>query len=388
MPGFELIDNQERSSVLEVFDKSNGVLFAHGFDVRRNNIFRVRDFERKFADKLGALSGAACTSGTSAQYIAMKCMGIQPGDEVITQSFTFIATIEAILACSAIPVIVDIDETYNMSPEALENAITKKTKLIVPVHMLGNPAEMSAINEIANRYKIPVLEDACEALGASYRGISTGRLGTAGVFSLDFGKTITTGEGGMIISDNTELIKKCIQFIDHGHESNPSFPRGMDTANFYGFNYRMSELQAAVGLVQIDKLDLILEKNRKHKAIIKGELEKFVGKIKFRRITDSDELADTIIFNFENMELAAKMVKMLSEEKLGTKNVPDAMRWHFSKNFTQIWNNTKFYSDFDTQWLKSDQLLARSISLPVMVNWTNNDLDKITSSLNKILSKI
>ncbi len=388
MPGFELIDNLERSSVLDVFDISNGVLFAHGFDVRRNNIFRVRDFEKKFAHKMGAASGAACTSGTSAQYIAMKCMGIQPGDEVITQAFTFIATIEAILACGAIPVIVDIDDTYNMSPEALEMAITPKTKLIVPVHMLGNPAEMSAINEIGKRHNIPVLEDACEALGASYHGVSAGRLGTAGIFSLDFGKTITTGEGGMIIADDQELIKKCVQFIDHGHESNPNFPRGMDTASFYGFNYRMSELQAAVGLVQLDKLDFILKKNREHKAIIKTELQKFVGKIKFRKITDSEELADTIIFNFENVDLATKMVKMLSEESLGTKNVPDAMRWHFSKYFTQIWKNTDLYSNYENQWAKSDNLLSRSVSLPVMVNWTSEDLERITSALNRILNKL
>lgn len=388
MPGFELIDNLERSSVLDVFDKSNGVLFAHGFDVRRNNIFRVRDFEKKFARKMSAAAGAACTSGTSAQYIAMKCMGIQPGDEVITQSFTFIATIEAILACSAVPIIVDIDDTYNMSPEALEKAITAKTKLIVPVHMLGNPAEMFAINEIAKRHNIPVLEDACEALGASYHGVSTGTLGTAGVFSLDFGKTITTGEGGMILSNDDELIKKCAQFIDHGHESNPNFPRGMDTASFYGFNYRMSELQAAVGLVQLDKLDFILKKNREHKAIIKSELQKFVGKIKFRKITDSEELADTIIFNFENVDLATKMVKMLSEESLGTKNVPDAMRWHFSKHFTQIWKNTDLYSNYENQWAKSDDLLSRSVSLPVMVNWTIGDLERITSALNRILTKI
>lgn len=385
MPGFELINELERSSVLDVFDKSNGVLFAHGFDARRNNIFRVRDFEKKFASRLGAKAGAACTSGTSAQYIAMKCMGIQPGDEVITQSFTFIATIEAILACGAVPVIVDIDDTYNMSPQSLESAITEKTKLIVPVHMLGNPADMTAINAIAQKNGIPVLEDACEALGASYKGVSIGLLGDAGIFSLDFGKTITTGEGGMIISNNENLITKCVQFIDHGHESNPSLPRGKDTASFFGFNYRMSELQAAVGLVQLDKLSYILEKNRTHKAIIKSELSKFTDKIVFRRITDSEELADTIIFNLETVELANRMVESLAKEGLGTKNVPDAMRWHFAKYFSQVWNTTGLYSNFEKQWQRSDDLLSRSVSLPVMVNWTEADLTKITSSLNKVL---
>lgn len=388
MPGFELIDGLERSSVLEVFDKSNGVLFAHGFDARRNNIFRVREFENKFAGRLGAKKAAACTSGTSAQYIAMKCMGIQAGDEVITQSFTFIATIEAILACGATPVIADIDETYNMCPVSLEKAITSKTKLIVPVHMLGNPAEMTEINKVAKKYNIRVLEDACEALGASYKGVSTGLLSDCGVFSLDFGKTITTGEGGMIISYDEQLITKCAQFIDHGHESNPEFPRGKDTASFYGFNYRMSELQAAVGLVQVDKLSYIVEKNRLHKGIIKSELNKFTDKIQFRKITDSEELADTIIFNLETAELADKLVSALAKEGLGTKNVPDAMRWHFTKYFSQVWKNTGFYADYEIHWKKSDDLLSRSVSLPVMVNWTDSDLDRIKNTLSKVLHSL
>jgi len=388
MPGFELIGKKEQTAVNDVFEKSGGVLFAHGFDARRNNIFRVRDFETKFAQRLQGRRAAACTSGTAAQYIAMKSLGITAGDEVITQSFTFIATVEAIMACGAKPIIVDIDETYNMSPKSLEAAITEKTKLIIPVHMLGNFAEMDEINKIAKRYKIPVLEDACEALGATYKGKSAGLLSDVGVFSLDFGKTITTGEGGMIISNNEDLISKCFKFIDHGHDSDLSLPRGQDTAVTYGFNYRMMELQAAVGLVQIDRLSHIVESNRRHKKIIKDELSAFSDKIKFRKITDEGELADTIIFNLESSKLSDKLVIKLGEEGLGTKNVPDAMRWHFTKYFTQIWENTNYYQNNNTAWSISDKLLSRSVSLPIMVNWTESDLNRITNSLKKILSSI
>jgi 8-amino-3,8-dideoxy-alpha-D-manno-octulosonate transaminase len=388
MPGFELIGKKEQTAVNDVFEKSGGVLFAHGFDARRNNIFRVRDFETKFAQKLQGRRAAACTSGTAAQYIAMKSLGITAGDEVITQSFTFIATIEAIMACGAKPIIVDINETYNMSPQSLEAAITEKTKLIIPVHMLGNLAEMDEINKIAKRYKIPVLEDACEALGATYKGKSAGLLSDVGVFSLDFGKTITTGEGGMVISNNEDLISKCFKFIDHGHDSDLSLPRGQDTAVAYGFNYRMMELQAAVGLVQIDRLSHIVESNRRHKKIIKDELSAFSDKIKFRKITDEGELADTIIFNLESSKLSDKLVIKLGEEGLGTKNVPDAMRWHFTKYFTQIWENTNYYQNNSTAWSISDKLLSRSVSLPIMVNWTESDLNRITNSLKKILSSI
>jgi len=388
MPGFELINRKERKAVLDVFDKSNGVLFAHGFDARRNNVFRVREFEKKFAEKIGSPKAAACSSGTAAQYIAMKAMGIKEGDEVITQSFTFIATIEAILACGAKPAVVNVNDTYNMDPAELGNAITEKTKMIVPVHMLGNPAEMDKINAIARRHNLPVLEDACEALGAKYNGTYTGLLGDAGIFSLDFGKTITTGEGGMIVSGNAELITRCMQFADHGHECDPSLPRGRDTASFYGFNFRMSELQAAVGLVQLERLEYVKKKNHAHKKIMK----KIIGesdKIRFRRITDrKGELADTVIFYVESPQLAEKIVENLAKKGVGTKNVPDAMRWHFNKHFTQIWNNTSYYPDYATRWAKSDELLSRSVSLPVMVNWKKNDAEAFAQKVLDVLNEI
>jgi 8-amino-3,8-dideoxy-alpha-D-manno-octulosonate transaminase len=388
MPGFELINKKERRAVLDVFDKSNGVLFAHGADARRNNIFRVREFEKEFAKKFGAEKGAACTSGTSAIYIAMKAMGVKPGDEVITQAFTFIATLEAILACGAIPVVVDINDTYNMDPVAFENAITEKTRMVIPVHMLGNPAEMNEINAIAKKHNIMVLEDACEALGATYKGTYTGMLGDAGAFSLDFGKTITSGEGGMIISSNDDLVSRCVQFIDHGHESDPSLPRGRDTASFYGFNFRMMELQAAVGLVQLEILDFIVRKNRTHKKIMKKIISKS-DKISFRRITDAKgELADTLIFNVETPELADKVVQELGKKGVGTKNVPDAMRWHFTKHFTQIWNNTPYYADYATHWKKSDDLLSRSVSLPVMVNWKKNEVESFAEKVLDVLKNL
>jgi 8-amino-3,8-dideoxy-alpha-D-manno-octulosonate transaminase len=387
MPGHELIGAEEKQAVLEVFDRSNGVLFAHGFNDRRNNIFRVRDFEKSFASELGGGSSAACTSGTAAQYIAMKNMGIKPGDEVITQSFTFIATIEAILACGAKPVIVDINETYNIDPTEFENAITENTKMVIPVHMLGNPAQMKEINDIAKKNNLLVLEDACEALGAEYKGKKVGHLGDAAVFSLDFGKTITAGEGGMIVSEDESLIKNSMNFIDHGHENNPSYPRGNDTASFYGFNFRMTEIQAAIGSEQLKKLNYIVDRNRENKKIIKDVLMSS-GLIKFRKITDSKELADTIIFNFENKILANKCLKRLSKMGIGTKNIPDAMRWHFNKYFSQVWDNTPYYKDYDKQWKKSEYILERSISLPVLVNWSKDDCIEFGENVLKALNTL
>jgi 8-amino-3,8-dideoxy-alpha-D-manno-octulosonate transaminase len=389
MPGFEIIGSEEQQALNDIFTRSNGVLFAHGFDARRNNIFRVRDFEKAFSAALGIKKSAACSSGTAALYIAMKAMGVKPGDEVITQAFTFIATVEAILACNAVPVIIDVDDTYNMDPVQLERAITPKTRMIVPVHMLGNPAAMDEINAIAARHNILVLEDACEALGATYHGKPAGGLGHAAAFSLDFGKTITTGEGGMITSDDEALITRCMQFVDHGHELNPAFARGNDTASFYGFNFRMSEMQGAVGIEQVKKLRLILDRNRANKKIIKDVLRQS-EKITFRKITDEKgELADTIIFNFEKKTDAEKLLMKMAEHKIGTKNVPDALKWHFSLYWKHIWENTGFYkSDYHTAWKQTDHLLERSVALPVMVNMMEKDCADYAERILELLKHL
>lgn len=389
MPGFELVGAEERAALNDIFDHSGGVLFAHGFDAFRNGRFRVREFEDAFAKWHHAPRAAACSSGTSAQYVAMKAMGIQPGDEVITQSFTFVATIEAILACGATPVVLDINDTYNLDPSLIEQHITPKTKMIVPVHMLGNPAEMDQINAIAKAHDLLVLEDACEALGASLNGTSTGLLGDAGIFSLDFGKTITCGEGGMIISRNEDLIRDSFQFIDHGHECRTDVPRGLDTARFYGFNYRMSEMQGAVGLAQLEKLSTIVAANRRNKATIKSILSAS-DKITFRRITDeAGELADTIIFNFETKKQAEKMVRLLGENKLGTKNIPDANNWHFAPRWGHIWTTVKKYKrSYKRAWKASEQLMDRSVALPIMVKWDNEFCEQYGEKVLKILGKI
>ena len=272
MPGWELIGSEEQESLNSIFAQSNGVMFAHGFDHLRNGRFRVREFEAELKQAHSMRHCLATTSGTMAQYIAMKAMGIGPGDEVITQAFTFVATVETIVELGATPVVVDVDETYNMDPTLLEQAITPQTKLIIPVHMLGNPCDMDKISELARKHKIPVLEDGCEAFGGFYKGKPVGSLGDVSVFSFDFAKTITTGEGGCIFTNDRLLDKRMREFHDHGHESNSLLPRGRDTKSFPGLNLRMSELQAAVGQAQLKKLKIIREGNIRNKKIIKDAL--------------------------------------------------------------------------------------------------------------------
>ena len=385
MPGWELIGKEEQQSINSIFSESNGVMFAHGFDHLRNGRFRVREFEAELKEAHNVDHCLATTSGTMAQYVAMKALGIGPGDEVITQAFTFVATVETIIEIGATPVILDVDESYNMDPKLLEAAITSKTKLIIPVHMLGNPCEMDEINKTANKYDIPVLEDGCEAFGAFYKNKPIGSLSDVSVFSFDFAKTITTGEGGCIFTNDRFLDKRMREFHDHGHESNSLLPRGRDTKAFPGLNLRMSELQAAVGQAQLKKLSIIRKKNQLNKSLIKNTLEEEkIDGLAFRKITDANELADTLIFNFRDIDKTNEVVKNLTKFGVPTKNLPDALDWHFAGKWNHMFNaGTPYDTSWPFEWKHTADLLERSISIPILCNWSDLELEDLVSKLVK-----
>jgi len=388
MPGFELIGEEERRAVEELFD-DGGILFRHGFDAVRKGRYRVIEFEKAFAEKLGARFALAVTSGTSALKVALKALGIGPGDEVITQSFTFIATVEAIADCGATPVVVNIDDTLNMDPAALERAITERTRCILPVHMLGVAAEMDDIMAIAKRHNIAVVEDNCESLGAEWAGSKLGTQGTMCAYSLDFGKVITTGEGGMVTTDDEELYKLAREYHDHGHENDPKLPRGRDTRRIHGFNYRMTELQAAVGRAQLDKLDFIVETNRRHYRALEAGLRDIKG-ITFRRIPEQCvPLCDTLIFELPTAEHASRFVERMGKEGLGTKNVPDAIDWHFAGTWDHVFS--QYGVTKEELWqsvLPSHERLARCVALPVMVKYTPERVDEIVGKLQTIAQEL
>lgn len=388
MPGWEIINHKEKNKILEIFSKSNGVLFAHGFDERRKKIFRVREFEKQVCKFLKVKYCLATTSGTMAQYIAMRALGIKKGDEVITQAFTFVATVEAILALEAIPVIVNIDKSLNMSATDLEKKITNKTKLIIPVPMLGNPCDMNKILKISKKKKIPILEDACESLGSKYNNKFVGTLGDVGVFSLDFGKVITTGEGGLIVSNKKNIINYCREFHDHGHQNNQKKPRGEDTKKIWGLNLRMNEMQAAVGSAQLSKLNYIIKKNKQNKQYLKKNIKKNKF-FEFRKINSEDEISDTLILIINTKKNAKNLVKLLAKNKIGTKNLPDSLDWHFTGNWRHIFKNVKKYrKNYKSTWNVSRDLLERSIALPIFVKSKKKHLDFVVKKINKFFLKL
>ena len=257
MPGFEVIGQEEFEQVKQVFE-SGGVLFRHGFDDRRNGVYKVRDFEEAFARKMEVEHALAVTSGTAALRVALAGISVGPGDEVITQAFTFVATVEAIIEAGATPIVTEVDSTLNMDPEDLERRITPETKAIIVVHAFGLMADNPRILELAAEHQIPMVEDAACALGAKLDDRPAGIWGDVGCFSFHPRKLVTTGEGGAIVTSNPKIAAFAREFRDHGR-------RMTDTkASFViaGLNYRLTDFQAALGLSQLKRIDEILERQR------------------------------------------------------------------------------------------------------------------------------
>ena len=233
-----LIGEEEKRAVLEVLSSGN---LAQGP--------RVRTFEESFASYIGVNHAVATSSGTSALHLALLACGIKSGDEVITTPFSFIASANAILYCNAKPVFADIDErTLNIDPEQIKEMITPKTKAVVVVHLYGQPCDMKAITEICQDYELKLIEDACQAHGAEYYGKKVGSFGDAACFSFYPTKNMTTGEGGMVTTNNRAIAEKVRLLREHG-------ARVRYNHIALGYNYRMTDIAAAMGIVQLKKLD-------------------------------------------------------------------------------------------------------------------------------------
>jgi dTDP-4-amino-4,6-dideoxygalactose transaminase len=224
----------------------------------------INKFENKFSKKIKTHQAVALNSGTSALHLGLVILGVGPGDEVICQSFTFCASANPIVYLGASPIFVDSEEdTWNMSPELLEDAILsrislgKKPKAIIVVHLFGMPAKMKEIMGISEKYKIPILEDAAEAVGSTYKGLSCGSFGKIGVFSFNGNKIITSGGGGALISDEVRIIEKAKYLSTQAREDLPYYQH-MEI----GYNYRMNNMAAAVGLAQLEKLDACVAKRQ------------------------------------------------------------------------------------------------------------------------------
>jgi len=389
MPGFEYFGEEEKKQVNEVLD--SGILMRYNFDPQRNNHWKAKEFEQAIQEKLNINYAHLTSSGTTALITAIRALGIGAGDEIIMPAFTFVASFEAVLFTGAIPILADIDETLTLSPAAIEKAITPKTKIIMPVHMCGAMADMDAIMQIAKKHNLYVLEDACQAIGASYKGNYLGTIGHIGCYSFDFVKTVTCGEGGAIMTNNEQLYEFAHQFADHGHDHTGN-DRGAERHPVVGQNFRISELHAAVGLAQWGKLDSVLKKQRETKV----RLQEIISRnkdISFRKIPDkAGDNASFLSIFLKNQEAAQITVRQLKKE-----GIPCAYwfdnNWHYVKKWEHFKNlkNAKWLyeeqrnllPDYESQDFSiSDEIISRTVTIPLSLNW---DLEKIENIGNKIL---
>jgi 8-amino-3,8-dideoxy-alpha-D-manno-octulosonate transaminase len=292
--------------------------------------------------------------------------------------------VEAVLEAGAIPIVVDVDETLNMCHKSLEAAITEKTRAIIPVHMMGTAADMDAVMDISKRYNLKVLEDTAQACGGSYKGRPLGTIGHIGAFSTDAGKTITTGEGGMVVTADENLFIRARSYHDHGHEYSTTQGRAEEKALLPGFNFRMTELQGAIGLVQLSKLETIVENQRKNKQLLKNALKDC--HFQFRKILDPDgDIGDALVLFLETREQAKRFAEKMRENGLGTKNLPDAIRWHFSKHWKHLFATSgSEESNWKSRWASSANLLERAIALPVMVQTSEDTIYQAAEKIIKI----
>jgi perosamine synthetase len=234
----------------------------------------VREFEDSFASYLQCKNAVSVVNGTSGLHLALRLLNIGPGDEVIVPALTFVASVNPIIYVGATPVVVDVlPDTWTVDPLQIKKSITSRTKAIIPVHLYGNPADMDAIMEIARQYNLFVIEDATESLGSTYKVKYTGIFGDLGVFSFNGNKVITTGGGGMVVTDHDELAQKARLLVNQGREAGVKEYSHQEI----GYNFRLTNIQAALGLAQMKRLPEFLAVKRRHACIYQQKLQDIPG---------------------------------------------------------------------------------------------------------------
>lgn len=396
MPGFEVFGELEKKHVNDVLE--TGILMRYGFDCARNDIWKAKEFETQFAAKMQAKHCQLVSSGTAALSVALAVAGVGFGDEVIMPTFTFVASFESILAVGAIPVLVDVDHTLTLDPVAVKKAITPKTKCVMPVHMCGSMADIAALKNICKTHNLILLEDACQALGATYNNIPVGNHGDLGVFSFDFVKTITCGEGGAIITNNPQLAKKADHYQDHGHDHIGN-DRGAEGHPFLGYNYRISELHAAVGLAQLQRLDDILAIQKRNYNILKQALQT-IDAVSFREVPKGGvENYSFLSFFLPTQQLAEKASKELNKAGIDGNFYWFKNNWHYINGWQHLKNATSLNplpqstqkamaDNLSKDFSQSDAVIGKTISSLIKLNWSADEMQSRADKMVQVFKKV
>ena len=394
----EFFGDAERTEINDVLD--TGILFRYNHDEQRKGIFKAREFEAEVAKLVGAKYAHAVSSGSTAALCAMIAAGVGAGDEVIVPPFTYVATIEAVLMAGALPVFADIDETLCLSAEGIRKAITPRTKGVCLVHMCGQMADMDGIMQVINEHNLVLVEDAGQAMGASYKGVSTGLFGKTGAYSFDFFKIATAGEGGVMVTNDEQAYKHADSYSDHGHDHIGS-NRGMEKHPILGFNYRISELHAAVGLVQTRRVPAIIERNNVLKKQLMATLGDIPG-VSFAHLPDPDGDSATFLnLLLPDTDAAQRTVQELNDAGVGGFNYWFTNMYHFINQWDHIKHMhtasplpiEKFgvpqdYSNLDIP--HAQNVIGRLISFGIRATWTDDEANalsgKITDAITKAIS--
>jgi len=359
-PGAYWYGKEEMEAALEVM--KDGYLFRYGNENDPKFLRKVFTLEKELARYTGAEYALATSSGTSALLCSAFALGLKPGDEIIIPAYTFVASYSSVIFLGLVPVLAEIDESLSLDPDDIESRITDRTRAVMPVHMLGNPCNMDRIMAIAKKHDLLVLEDSCQAAGASYKGRKIGTIGNIGAFSLNFFKTINSGDGGFAVTNDKALYKKAFGMHDQGHSPNRT---GVEVGNrsLLGLNFRINELTAAVALAQLKKLDKIVTVLRQKRASFKNLISEAKG-FKFRVLNDPEGDCGTLCtVIFESREKAARI-----SATLGSKTV-DNSGWHVYSNMEHVLAHLKSIGQPNTKgsYPKTDDILSRSMNISIGV---------------------
>jgi dTDP-4-amino-4,6-dideoxygalactose transaminase len=374
-PGMDLIGEEEKRELLEVIEA--GYLFRYGSPDNPAFKAKVYQLEQIVANRLGVPYTVAVNSGTTALLVALGGLGIGPGDEVIVPGYTFIASMSSAIYARAIPILAEVDRSLDLDPEDVRAKITTRTKAIMAVHMLGNPARLDELKAIADEHGLLLIEDCAQAFGATYKGKPVGTIGDVGTYSFNIFKTITAGDGGMVGTRDETAYRRYFGFHDQGHAP---LRMGVEVGRrpFVGLDFRMTELTAAVLLAQLQKLDSILARVRANKQRFKAAITGLSG-LEFRDLPDPDGELGTLLTVFLPTEEIARQVAA----ELGTRVVADS-GWHVYSNMEQILEKRTitaegcpftcpYYKGGEVKYWKgmlpqTDALLARAINISIGVS--------------------
>ena len=378
-PGVELIGAEETAEVLEVL--SSRYLSRYGPSDDPAFGAKVHHLEEEIAALASVRYGLGLSGGGSAAlWIALLGLGVGAGDEVIVPGFTFVASISSIVYAGATPVLAEIDASFDLDPADVEAKITQRTAAIIVVHMLGGPARMAELKAVADRHGIPIVEDCAQAFGATYRGQGVGGIGAIGTYSFNEYKTITAGDGGMVVTDDRELYERCFAMHDQGHAPD-RLESKYAPRPFLGMNFRMTELTAAVLRAQVRKLPMIVAHLRENQAIVREILEE-VPAIEFRDAPDPDgDLGTHLVVTLPSAAIAEAVAAEVGSIRLSESG------WHVYSHMNHVLERrtvTGKGCPFDCEHTdhargeyragmlpRTDELLARSISIGIGVRDAN-----------------